>query len=78
MYVHMYVCTCYSEQFSILQSGVMISSQISNKFLQLPENGHVLLKFNIVSYTYKYSVHMQLFIIVVHMRLITFCACTVW
>ena len=47
----MYVCTCCSEQFNTLQSGVTISSQISKELIQLPENGYVLLKFNIVSNT---------------------------
>ena len=36
----------YSEQFSTTPSGTIISSQVSKEFIQLPENGSVLLKFN--------------------------------
>ena len=45
----MYLCTCYSEQYRTSQSGIVISSQISKDFLQLPENESVQLKFHYVS-----------------------------
>ena len=46
------MCSCYSEQYSTLQSGIIISSQISKEFIQLPENGRVQLKFHDVSNSY--------------------------
>ena len=44
--VQLYV---YSEEYNTTSSGMIISSKISEEFIQLPENGTVQLKFNNVS-----------------------------
>ena len=41
-----FICIYCSEQFSTAPSGTVISSQISKNFIELPENGRVILKFN--------------------------------